>query len=101
MPRYKMEDGTVVDTKNASANWEEKSDSDGRNRIGRSSRSQWHDQALHRSRRGRYYLETASRVQGQRDRCEWVSPQAAAAWLLVNSYDIPDGLSGAAEEMSE
>ncbi len=101
MATYRMEDGTVVKTENASKSWEETRDWDGSNYIGRSSNSQWHDQTLHRSRRGRYYIEYGSRVQGQRDRAEWVSKEEAARWLLHNEEEIPDDLKEAAETVSE
>lgn len=101
MARYQMEDGTVVDTENATAKWCEVCDWDGRNRVGRSSRSQWRDQTLYKSRKGRYYLEHQSRVQGGRDWCEWVSPQRAAAWLLLNEYELPEDLIAVAEDIAE
>jgi hypothetical protein len=101
MARYRMEDGTVVDTDNASKSWDECRDSDGSNMIGRSSCSQWHDQTLYRSRRGRYYVEHLSRVQGERDRCEWVSKEEAARFLLLNEEELPDDLKEAAETVSE
>jgi hypothetical protein len=77
MARYRMEDGTIIDTSNAVTEWDDTRESDGSNMIGRNSRSQWHDWTLYRSRRGRYYVEHKSRVQGERDRCEWVSPEEA------------------------
>lgn len=101
MSKYRMDDGTVVDTANATAEYPEQRDFDGNNRIGRSSGSQWHDQTLYRSRKGRYYIETLSRYQGQRDRVEWVSHQVAAAFLSLNDYDIPADLATAVAEISE
>ena len=50
--RYRMYDGTVIDTYNAMAAWPEERDWDGHNMVGRSSRPQWHSQTLCRSRRG-------------------------------------------------
>ena len=101
MARYKMDDGTIVDTKNATLSWEETSDWNGSNHIGRSSRSQWHDQKLHKSRKGRYYIEYLSREQGIMDRAEWVSKNAAARWLLHNDEDLPDDLKELESEVSE
>jgi hypothetical protein len=57
MARYRMEDGTIIDTSNAVTEWDDTRESDGSNMIGRNSRSQWHDWTLYRSRRGRYYVE--------------------------------------------
>lgn len=101
MAMYRMDDRTVVDTRNASHHWEEVREWDGRNHIGRSSGSQWHDQTLYRSRKGRYYLEHCSRVQGEHDSAEWLTPEQAAAWLLHNEHTIPEDLKEAAEKVSE
>ncbi|HUV66841.1 MAG TPA: hypothetical protein VMW24_23340 [Sedimentisphaerales bacterium] len=103
MTQYKTEDGTIIDTDwdKASQHWHEAQDWDGSNNIGRSSRSQWLDQILYRSRRGRYYIETASRIQGKRDGVEWVSPQEATRWLLVNGHNVPEELVHLVDEVSE
>ena len=101
MATFRMEDGAVVNTEKASKHWSERSDHDGRNFIGRSSGSQWHDQDLYRSRKGRYYLVYGSRVQGQSDHAEWISPQEAFRWLLLNERTIPDELEQYREELEE
>ena len=101
MARYRTEDGTVVDTDNATACWEEKRVSNGSNMIGRSSGSQWRDQTIYKSRKGRYYVEYTSRVQGERDRVEWVSPEEATRWLLINGEELPADLAKLEEEVSE
>jgi hypothetical protein len=101
MARYQMQDGTVVDTANATHHWDEYRDWDGNNHIGRSSRSQWHDQTLYRSRKGRYYIEYGSREQGVMDRVEWISPERATAWLLLNEGDLPADLEKLIESVSE
>ena len=100
MATYRIEN-TVVKTENATNQYSEQRDWDGSNHIGRSSRSQWHYQTLHRSRKGRYYLEFQSGVQGERDHAEWVSPEEAARWLLFNEHEIPAELAAAAESVSE
>lgn len=101
MPTYRMDDDTVVKTENATAQWDEESDWDGSNNIGRSSCSQWHDQTLHRSRKGRYYIEYRSRVQGENDHAEWISTRAAARWLLANDHELPADLAPLEDEVSE
>jgi len=101
MSRYKMEDGTVIDTKNASAEWDDKSEFDGRNMISIATGSQWRDATLYRSRKGRYYVEHRSRVQGEHDHAEWVSPQEAARWLLAQSIELPDDLKKFEAEIVE
>jgi hypothetical protein len=89
MTKYKMHDGTVIDTSKSSASWNETRESDGSNMIGVLTGSQWHYQTLYRSRKGRYYVEHLSCVSGQRDHVEWVSNEEACRWLLACDYD-PD-----------
>ena len=90
MARYRMSDGTVIDTKRSSAFWDEVRYSDGSNLVGKSSGSQWDYEILYRSRRGRFYIEHTSCMQGKLSRCEWVSNEEACRWLLTNDYDVRD-----------
>jgi len=91
MTRYRMEDGTLLDTVNARASW-----------LGRPGASPYHVQTLYRSRKGRYYVETITTLSPfSGARCEWVSPQAAAAWLLLNEHALPDDLQAIADSISE
>jgi len=101
MARYRMEDGTVLDTQNASQSWREARDHDGSNWISRATGSQWIHETLYRSRRGRYYLERTSQWQGSRPSAEWISHRAAASWLLANEHEVPEDLVKEAEEVSE
>ena len=101
MARYRMDDRTVVDTDKASKKYEDASDWDGSNNISRATGSQWVDQRLYRSRKGRYYLVTHPRIDGQNDHAEWVSNQEAARWLTLNGHEIPDELKEAAEQVTE
>lgn len=99
--RYKMEDGTVVDTENAIAQWEEASDWNGSNHISRATGNQWLHERLYRSRKGRYYLVHTSQWQGSRDHVEWVSRSDAAVWIVANDHDVPDDLSAEAADVTE
>lgn len=101
MARYRMDDGTVVDTANSTQHWGEDTFFDGHNRISKATGSQWEHQTLYRSRRGRYYVEHSSQWQGSRDTAEWVSNAEAARWLLANEHEIPAELKEAAEAVSE
>lgn len=101
MARYQMDDGTVIDTKNATASWEEDTRWDGNNHVSVATGSQWVHQTLYRSRKGRYYLETVSQWQGQLPHAEWVSPQEAARWLLANGEELPDDLAQYQDEIEE
>lgn len=101
MSRYRMDDGTIIDTDNAKATWGEEKDWNGNNMIGRSSRSQWHAQTLRRSRKGRFYIEHSSSESGVMDRAEWISNHAAVAWLILNEHDVPEDLSDIVDAVSE
>lgn len=101
MARYKMEDGTVVDTALAVESWDQATDWDGSNNIGRSSRSQWIDHRLYKSKKGRYYLVVSPRIDRQLPHAEWYTPQEAARWLLHNDEELPEDLAKLAEEVSE
>ncbi len=69
MARYRMEDGCVLDTANATAEWEEDTYFDGHNRIGVATGSQWNHETLYRSRKGRYLHRAHRPVAGQRELC--------------------------------
>lgn len=99
--RYRMDDGTIVDTGNASKSWDEDTYFDGRNNISRATGEQWSHQTLYRSRRGRYYVEHSSQWQGSHPSAEWVSNAEAARWLLVNNHEIPEELATVADEVAE
>jgi Tfp pilus assembly protein PilX len=96
-----MDDNTIVKTENATQSWNETTDWDGSNHIGRASGSQWHQQILHRSRKGRYYIEYISSVSGEQYQAEWVGSREAARWLLHNDIELPSDLTKSAEEVSE
>lgn len=101
MARYQMDDGTVVDTKNATDVWEEATEWDGRNHISKATGSQWEHQTLYRSRKGRYYVVHSSQWQGRRSHAEWVSNHEAARWLLANDEELPEELAKLEEEIAE
>lgn len=99
--RYRMEDGTVLDTDLAQREWQCAEDSDGRNPVCRATGSQWAHETLYRSRRGRYYLVSYSQWEGTRPAVAWVTPEEAAAWLVLMEYEVPADLEAAAEELTE
>lgn len=103
MAKYRMDDGTVVDTDRATEKWEEDTFWDGRNHISKATGSQWEHQTLYRSRKGRYYVEHVSQWQGSRPHVEWVSPEEATRWLLANGEEktIPEDLQKFVEEVIE
>ena len=101
MSKYRMEDGTVVNTDSAARYWGDRTDFDGHNEIHRTTRDQWSGENLYRSRKGRYYVEHYSQWQGAHDYATWVSPEEAAAWLTLNDYSIPAELAEAADRVTE
>jgi len=101
--RYRMDDGTVVDTDKASASWPmyiETTYPDGHNRIGKATRSRCFNETLYRSRKVwsasvlsttcRFYMEQYSGWQGSRPHIKWVSNEEATRWLLAKGYDPGD-----------
>jgi len=101
MARYQMEDGTVLDTERSTQSWDEESDWNGSNWVSRATGSQWNHETLYRSRRGRYYIEHISQMQGVRARAAWIEKRDAAAWLLLMGHKIPDELAEVADEVVE
>ena len=100
MARYRIE-GSIVDTDNATQSWAEKTRWDGHNKVSVHTGTQWNHQTLHRSRKGRYYIERTSQWQGSTPSAEWVSPQEAVRWLMLNEEEIPKDLSQYEDEVSE
>jgi len=103
MAKYKMEDGTIVNTDKATASFDEGSRFDGRNFISLSTGDQWVHQTLYRSSKGRWYIETTSQWQGSTPSAEYVGAKDAARWLLQNNYgkSIPDELRAHLADIEE
>lgn len=99
--RFQMDDGSIVNTKNAVKHWDEDTFHDGHNHISVATGSQWNHQTLYKSRKGRYYIVSTSQWQGSRDHCEWVSNHEAARWLLANNEALPDDLAQLEAEIVE
>lgn len=101
MSKYKMEDGTIVDTKKAAAKWDEGTYWNGNNHISRATGSQWNHETLYRSSKGRYYIVSGSQWQGSTDSARFVTDEEAASWLSLMSHEIPEDLYEAANAMME
>jgi len=100
MSKYRIE-GTIVDTSKATASWSEDTRFNGHNHISLVTGSQWEHQRLYRSRRGRFYVEHWSQWQGSTPHAEWISPEEAARWLLINNREVPPELWDEANQVSE
>lgn len=101
MARFKMEDGTVVDTDNARQSWDEDTTWNGNNHISVNTGSQWEHEALYLSAKGRYYLVKSSQWQGSTDSAEFITEHEAATWLAANDHDMPESLEKYAEAVCE
>ena len=101
MSKYRMEDGTVVDTEKAQRCWEETTDWNGHNNISRVTGGQFEHQTLYKSRKGRYYVQNWSQYEGRKGSVEWVSPEEATRWLVLNDYELPDDLKHLEAEVTE
>jgi hypothetical protein len=101
MSKYKMSDGTIVDTGNASLFWKEQTRWNGNNHVSLNTNSQWDHQKLYRSRKGRYYLEYWSQWQGSTPHAEWISNEEAARWLILNEEGLPEELESLEEMVTE
>jgi hypothetical protein len=101
MATYRIDDGTVVKTENATASWDEAQRWDGSNHISVATGSQWNHETLHKSRKSHYWIEHTSNYQGSTPRAEWISSHAAAQWLLANGHELPEDLAELESEVSE
>jgi len=97
--KYRIQN-TVVDTKKAEQSWREAEDSDGRNYVGRITKSQWHFQKLLRFKSGRYFIEHLSCVQGEADSLEEATHEEAALWLLQCGAKLPGELQHLERKLS-
>jgi hypothetical protein len=101
MSTYRMDDGTVVRTENATAHWDEATRWNGSNHISVATGTQWDHESLYRSRRGRYWILHSSQWQGKLDYATWIDHRPAAEWLLANGHALPEDLAHLEEEVSE
>jgi hypothetical protein len=102
MSRYKMNDGTIVDTDYAAREWREGTRHNGTSWVSLATGDQWTHERLYRSRRGRYYLVRWSDWQGSASSARYVDPREAAAWLMLNGHDdMPSDLARAVEAVAE
>ena len=98
---YRMDDGTVVKTENATKRWQENTRWDGNCNIRVATGSPLEHQTLYRSRKGRYWIECESNIKGELSHAEWVCNHEAARWLLANGHDLPDDLAALEVEVAE
>lgn len=101
MAKFKMDDGTVLNTDKATQEWTEDTRWNGNNHISVNTGSQWEHQTLFKSAKGRYYLVHSSAYQGSLSHAELISNEEAAGWLLTNREDLPEDLKQYQESIEE
>lgn len=102
MSRYKMDDGTFVDTRKAKTSWDESTRWNGNNHISVPTGSQWEHETLYLSAKGNYYIEYTSQWQGTFPHAEFVSKEEAATWIFENCpSEMPDDLKQYVEDICE
>lgn len=99
--RYELDDGSVVDTDLAQAQYEESNWWDGHNHISRATGSQWEHETLYLSSKGRWWIECESQYQGVKPYAKTVNEEEAAKWILLNEDVLPTELLGAADSVIE
>ncbi len=99
--RYRMNDGTIVDTDKASRTWEEDTRWNGSNHISVNTGSQWEHETLHRSAKGRYWKEYKSAYHQGQGTAQFLEPPQATAWLIANNHPLPDDLKAHEGEILE
>ena len=99
MAKFKLEDGTLVDTDKARASWDEASDWNGSNHISRATGDQFLHETLFKSAKGRYYILHSSQWQGSRNYATETTPEEAAKWILLNDGKLPEDLAKLVEEI--
>jgi hypothetical protein len=99
--KYKMDDGSIVDTAKATQHWGEETFHNGSNFISKATGSQWEHEELYRSSKGRYYVERSSQIQGHTSYAEFLTDEQATRWLLVNEHELPDELKEYESEIVE
>jgi hypothetical protein len=101
MTKYRMKDGTVLNTEKARKRWDEETEFDGHNQISKATGSQWEHETLYESNKGRYYIESDSDWQGSVSSASLISEEEAVKWLLVNERRVPEKLKHLVEEIEE
>lgn len=101
MAKYKMDDGTIVNTKKAVRKWDEDTRWNGNNHISVATGSQWEHETLYKSMKGRYYIEHDSQWQGALSYVTFIDDKNAAAWLIANGGDLPEDLARLESELEE
>lgn len=101
MAKHTMEDGVTIDTKKATASWQEDTYWDGNNHISKATGSQWDHETLYKSSKGRYYLVHNSQWQGSSPSAQFVEPRDAARWIISQDGELPDDLAHFLDEFTE
>lgn len=102
MSRFAMPDGKVLFTAKAIGSWQEATRYDpfGK-RISINTGLEEDHERLYQSSRGRYYVVRTSDREGMVPSAQYLTPMFAAAWLVLNDYQLPDNLKQYEPEIVE
>lgn len=67
--------------------------------VGDTGKRYWEN--LYQSSRGRWYILSCSRFDGEESSARWITDREAAAWLLLRSFELPSELEALASRLTE
>lgn len=91
MARQAIDNGSWFDLDKATV-FMEATRWNGNNRISVNTNSQWAHEALYRTAKGSFVLNSYSAYQGSQETWEVIDDQSAVDWLIRNERDVPKDL---------
>ena len=91
MARQAIDNGSWFDVDKATV-FMEATRWNGNNRISVNTNSQWAHEALYRTAKGSFVLNSYSDYQGSQETWEVIDDQSAVDWLIRNAKEIPKDL---------
>ena len=105
MSRYRLNDGTVVDTDLAVKHWKEATYSIPSMGLplSKATRNWWSHQTLYLSRKGRFYIEQTSDIETipEGTVIAFINNRQAVGWLIANDHEVPAELQSIANDIVE
>lgn len=92
MSKYKMNDGSIVDTDLSIEIWVETTIFTGNSHVSVNTGSEHKHETLYKSAKGRYYIEKTSDWQGSIPSAKFITPLEAAKWIILNEEELPEDL---------
>lgn len=97
MKRQSIDGGGWIDLETAKC-WQEGKRFDGRNHVSLATGSQWEHEALYRSKKGAYIIQSWSQWQGSSETWYRIESSTAAQWLIANEHELPPDLAEQADD---